>query len=384
VSRPSVIWFGNPHEHSLHYVKFGFMQLARRGELRFREIDNARAPADLLPEPIRRHAHRRTVAVSLADGAHRRIVVLDGEDSLFQTSPLIASCDAYFTSTYHRRFFAGEPFACALPWQTEPEIAWYRQEYARLQTCFAPHLTKARPLAPLGPALEWTRPPGYVRGKLDALRHRLSLLRAPAVDWGLQHARFERRWAHLLALRRMPLRHDIVLKDSLWGWPRHRIALHRQLAALAPSADIRAELHYHAPTHHAGPADPSLRPEDYPLVTGGGVSGDYEALLASSRLAVFATGFHWGCRNIVTLAWFLGLKVLSDPFLHETWFDFRELGTEYTQGTGDWREIDALLARYSRADAIADRPRIQAAFDGLMSPEICARRVLADTFAPRP
>lgn len=380
-SKPHITWFANPHEHSLHYVKFGLMRLARRGDITLREIDNARAPADLLPEPVRAHLHRRTVAVRVTHGPLDRLLVLDGEDSIFQTSPLIAHCDLYLSCTYRGRFFRNEPFDLPLPWQTEPETAWYRAEYARLQNLLAPHLPKARPLAPIGPAMEWTRPLPFLRRKLHALRHRAARLRAPLIDWAPQHHRFTLRWARLMELRRSPVRHDIVLKDSLWGWPRHRVALHRRLASLSPRADIRASLHYLPPTHHAGPPDPRIRAQDFPLACGDGASGDYEALLAASRLAVFATGFHWGCRNIVTLAWLLGLKVLSDPFAHESWFDFRELETEFTRGAGDWSEVDELLARFSRADATAARPRIQSAFDRLMGPEVCARKVVKTALA---
>jgi hypothetical protein len=379
MSRPVVTWFANPHEHSLHYVKFGLMRLAQRGEIRL--VERPGRGAQDLPAAVRDHAHRRTVAVRVRSGALDRLLVLDGEDSVFQTSPLIEHCDLYLSCSYNGAFFRGEPFRLALPWQTDAETAWYREEYARLQNRFRPHLHKARPLAPIGPDLEWTRPQPLWRRKLDALRHRLALLRGPRLDWHAQHRRFSRRWAHLHALREEPIRHDVVLKDSLWGWPRHRVALHRRLAGLSARADIRAELRHLPPTHHAGPADPSLRPEDFPLVCGGGVGGDYETMLARSRLAVFATGFHWGCRNIVTLAWFLGLKVLSDPFAHETWFDFTELETEFTAGSGDWSEVDALLARFSRADALAARPRIRAAFDRLMGPEACARKALESALA---
>lgn len=37
------------------------------------------------------------------------------------------------------------------------------------------------------------------------------------------------------------------------------------------------------------------------------IEANYEQLLASSRLGVFATGFHYGWRTIVTFAWAVGL-----------------------------------------------------------------------------
>ncbi len=376
MSCPQVTWFANPHEHSLHYVKFGFMRLARLGEIRFRELPNHVAEGGLLPAPIRDHVHRRTVALRVSSGHLNRLLVLDGEDSIFQTSRLIQWCDLYLSCTYRRAFFDGAPFNLGYAWQDEDELAWYRRTYSELQQRYHPHLAKARPLAPIGPNMEWTTPVGGWRRRWIGLRHRLSRLRTPWIDWRIQHERFERRWTQLMTLRNTPPAHDVVLKDTLWGWPRHRMALHQQLAQLAGDYDIRSELHYSPASEHEG--NPARHPTktDLPRIAGGGVSGSYEQMLAASRLGVFATGFHWGCRNIVTLAWLLGLKVLSDPFIFESWFDFRDLETEFTGGAGDWREIAPLLKRVTQGDTILARPRIQSAFDRLMGPEVCARKVI--------
>lgn len=378
---PLVTWFGNDHDHSLHYFKFGLMRLAASGEIRFQEIQNSGASADLLPEFVRAHKHRRTAAVRISDGSLSRLVILDGEDSIFQTSPLIEHCDLYLSCTYRSRFFNDERFDLQEPWQSDSDVAWYREEYKRLQERFRTHFHKACPLAPIGPAMEWTPRLPFVKRKVHGLRHRLSALRAPKTDWGPQYERFSLRWEQLMEMRKIPVRHDVVLKDSLWGWPMHRVTLHRRLASLSGRYDIRADLNYLPATEHGGINAPHPDPADFPMKCGGGVTGNYEEILAASRIGVFSTGFHWGCRNIVTLAWLLGLKVLSDPFVHESWFDFKELETEFTTHSGDWSEIDALLGRFSRSDAVEAKPRIQASYDRLMGPLVCARKIIEKSLA---
>jgi hypothetical protein len=134
------------------------------------------------------------------------------------------------------------------------------------------------------------------------------------VDWSPQFQRFTARWAQIQALRTLEPQLDVALLDSLWGWPRHRIALHHQLAALAEQGyAIRSRLDYRKPEPYELGDAPTPHPDHFPMQVGATIHGNYEQLLAASRLGVFATGFHYGWRNIVTLAWSLGLQTLQDP-----------------------------------------------------------------------
>ena len=371
--RLNVIWFGNDHDHFVHYFKYGLMKLARDGEIHFREIPNDQA-GDLLPPQIRDHRHRRTAAVRIDDGTQSRILILDGEDSIFQLSPLIQWCDLYFSCTYRRKFFEWEPFDLELPWQTEGEISHYRNLYYKLQNDYRDHLHKARPLMPMGPAMEWTKQPDFIRRKAWGARHKFSKLFAPWIDWGIQCARFEKRWEHLHQLRELEPVHDVVLKDSLWGWPRHRLALHRKLADLSDRYDIRSELHYRSAQPYELGGHLAPNPDDFPMISGGGVQGDYEEAIARSRLGVFATGFHYGCRNIVTLAWFLGLPTLSDPFSFESIYDFSEVGVEIHR-SGSWEEIPEALET-ARCENKQIRIKRQQRFDEIADPIRGARWIL--------
>lgn len=373
---PTITWFSNPHEHSLHYVKYGFMRLADKGEIQLSEIPNRLADrAQDLPQEIRNHTHRRTVAVRISHPEKSQLVVLDGEDSIFQTSPLIQWCDLYFSCSYRKHFFENEDFDLGYTWQNENEILFYKKAYKSLQDKYAEHLHKGRPLYPIGPSMEWKEKLNFWERRLRNLRHRYSNRNAPFINWRLQYERFRKRWDRLLSLRSSPIKYDIVLKDSLWGWPQHRHNLHKKLQSLAGKYEIRSELNYSPKWGKSHPDEVHPEEGEFPIIVGGGIQDNYEKMLSESRIGVFATGFHWGCRNIVTLAWLLGLKVLSDPFIFQSWFDFEELGVEFTQ-SGDWSEIEEVLARFDAEAAQVERNRIQNSFDRLMGPEVAARRVI--------
>jgi len=163
----------------------------------------------------------------------------------------------------------------------------------------------------------------------------------------------------------------VALLDSLWGWPRHRISLHRQLAALVEQGyAIRSRLDYRKPEPYELGDAPAPQPDLFPMQVGATIHGNYEQLLAASRLGVFATGFHYGWRNIVTLAWALGLQTLQDPFTYRFLFDpapfLQPLGPEGWNGISSQldqarRESpDERLARWSHFDHVASPEHVTA------------------------
>lgn len=106
---------------------------------------------------------------------------------------------------------------------------------------------------------------------------------------------------------------------------------------------------------------------------------DYEKMLASSRLGVFATGFHFGWRNIVTLAMMVGLPIYCDHFLITHRQNY-EGYTLFKNEPGDWRIIEELLLTYRDADRLLETKRSnQRFFDRHLSPEVVAGNLIADT-----
>jgi hypothetical protein len=372
--RPLVVWFTNQHDQSLHYLKFGLMQMARQGEIRLQERPTATAEGWLTADLRQRH-YRRIVLVGLEWRGERRLVAVDGEDSPFQLSDLIERVDRYYTCTYCPHLFHDRRFLFALPWQSEAEIEPYRQRFEELVSRYGHHFAKVRPWAPIGPDLEWPRPrTSWPSRKLANLRHKIQLSWRGTVDWGPQFERFSARWASIQNLRNLTPSIDVVLQDSLWGWPRHRIALHHQLAALADQGyAIRSRLGYRQPEPYELGDTPPPDPATFPMQLGKPIAKNYESLLAASRLGVFATGFHYGWRNIVTLAWALGLKTLQDPFTYTFLFDAGPF--HQPMGPDGWDGLRQVLDQ-ARLEAPAERQIRWKRFDQVAAPKRVAAQVV--------
>ncbi|MCP9849776.1 hypothetical protein [Cyanobium sp. Morenito 9A2] len=375
--RPLLVWFANSHEHSLHYLKFGLMQMARQGEICLEERNTATAH-DWLPQDLRQRSYRRIVLLGVQWGGQRRLVAVDGEDSPFQLSDLIERVDRYYTCTYCPFLFQEQQFRIALPWQSDAEIRPYRQRFGSLVNRYGDQFHKVRPWAPIGPDLECSQPQrSWSERKLGNLRHKLQLRWCGTLDWQPQLERFSARWEHIKALRTEAPTVDVVLLDSLWGWPRHRIALHSQLANLAAQGyGIRSQLNHREPEADELGDAPAPDPADFPMQVGEPIGENYEQLLAQSRLGAFATGFHYGWRSIVTLAWALGLKTLQDPFTYTFLYDPAPF--QQRLGPEGWQGLSAALDG-ARMEDCTERKRRWEHFDHVAAPERLAAIIVETT-----
>lgn len=377
MTKIKVTWFSNRHEHSVQWCKLGFMRLAHAGEITLVQIPNELA-GSLLPAPLVAPIHRRKAVLTIQDGCRIKTVILDGEDSIFQTTNLIQYCDHYFVCAYRGSFYRGEPFDLGYCWQTEAELAHYRLLWDERQATLRGHLHKACSFMPIGPDLKnknTSVAASWMRQKFRNLRHRGLKTITKRRQWRSEWEEFEKRYSALVGLRSEQSKYDITLKDSLWGWPRHRIALHQKLRGLAGEWNIHSQLNYRDcfEYEYAGFERPMA--SDFPCVVGNPNQDDYEKMLAASRLAVFATGFHWGCRNIQTLAWFLGMHVYSDPLSFEVPGGVDKLQVSWNTD-GSWHDMRSILqAVHSDGESSARKARA-AAFDENCAPEVVAKRVL--------
>ncbi len=371
--QPEVTWFSNNHEHSLHWIKLGLMRLNAGGNIKLRDIPCHLAHGEL-PGHWVSHHFRRLVAIKVKWDNSSYLVLLDGEDSIFQTSPLILDCDFYFSCAFHRPFFSGAPFSLALPWQSAAELSFYSDYYHRLQNNYRKHLHKAYPLGPIGPELESVQSINWGFQKIRNIRYRLRRLYSPAIDLSYQYKRFEQRMNMLVQLRKVKPIYDVVLRDSLWGWPRHRIALHERLATLSNRYDIRTKLTWRKAEAYELGDEPAPDPYNFPQIAGLAIPSDYEAGLAKSRLGVFATGFHYGCRSITTLAWYLGLRTYVDPLSFDTGADLTGLDIAFNH-EGNWPHLDYFLA-IAAIEPSQKKEQRQRVFDQELAPEILAKRML--------
>ncbi len=214
--------------------------------------------------------------------------------------------------------------------------------------------------------------------RLRNLRRKIVKVTTGTLDWTAEHVDFEERYRELLSYRDLPQRYDIVLMDSLWGWPRHRVALHTELARLSSRYTTHSRLNWSEPYACDAGDQSGLRFEDFPMTVG--AIDNYERMLAQSRLGVFATGFHYGWRNIMTLALMVGLPVLTDRLVVEPWFDMNEFERNETEafGLGD---VETTLVRYSSQLLAEVKRRNRRVFDQYLTPEAMARYIISTATA---
>ncbi|RYY68267.1 MAG: hypothetical protein EOO13_12765 [Chitinophagaceae bacterium] len=101
----------------------------------------------------------------------------------------------------------------------------------------------------------------------------------------------------------------------------------------------------------------------------------YELMLAKSRMAVFACGFHWGWRSIMMLALSTGIPVLTDRLLTEAYFDMNEFYL-HQQEDHSWGSIEGELKKIDHSSWASIKLRNQSVYDMYMAPEAVARYFL--------
>jgi hypothetical protein len=363
-----VRWFRNGHEHRNYWLRFGLMRKHRAGQIHYSEYPLASCVDAGFDPAVAAHEHRHTSVVLVEDGSSVRRCIVDSEDSFFYMSPLLLKhADLYFCAGYNRAFFEERTFTPPYAWQQPNEVAFYIQRARDLIRGSGALFARVRPFVPIGPDLHMNRSMTFVTRKLRNAHHKVVTRLRRSHSWRFEHSDFEARYRHLLSLRDAPCRSDIVLLDTLWGWPRHRYALHMRLRELAEAGrEIHARLRWSEPMALDGGDRFPKTSEDFPLETGR--VDNYEMMLASSRLAVFATGFHWGWRNIMTLALMWGLPIHADRLLLEPWFAMSQFEMSWNDQL-DWPLVPGELAALSDDRIRRIKAHNQAAFDRLLAPE---------------
>jgi hypothetical protein len=342
------------------------MRLHRLGAIKYVEYDISQATRFGFSESVACHQHRHTSAILVEKAEHRVRCLVDSEDSFFWISPLISEADRYFCAGYNSEFFEHKRFLSPYHWQTEEEVQFYRKRTAELVGHFGIHFCNVRKFVPIGPTMRTNDPVSGVFQRWHNLKHKINSARSDKLLWHHRYLDYEVRYARLLALRKCTINYDIVLLDTLWGWPRHRANLHQQLSRLSHHYHIHSQLNWNEPVPFDGSIYKPLDPVNFPMETS--PITNYERMLASSRLAVFATGFHWGWRAIMCFALLLGLPIFMDKLMMEAWFGFNDFVIFYNNN-GDWREIEKHLQSIDETEWLRIKAVNQRVYDGVMAPD---------------
>lgn len=370
-----VTWFRHADEHRNDLLRFGLMRLHTFGRISYVE-ENLAKLYDAKPTLRQDSPPHHLSLIQVSCGGSDKLCAVDSEDSFYWMSPLVEQVDLYFCSGYSSSFFRGLEFPKPYNWQSQTDIEFYRRRAIELISRYSQSFPRVRPFIPIGPNLGWVEETSFFTRKLRNLRHRLETSFSDSFNWRTDFKAYEKRYTHLLRLRESALEYDVVLNDSLWGWPGHRIRLHRQLQSLSNHHRIHAKLSWAPPVTFDGSNRLNLREEDFPLEVN--KIADYEHMLSASRLGVFATGFHWGWRNIMTLAMFFGLPILTDRPILEPWFDLCEFDLIFNE-TDDWSQIGTVLSSIGSTEWTERRHRNQAIYDEYLSPEAVAAYFLTAT-----
>lgn len=349
------------------------MRLHQKGEIRYIERPISECVQAGFTHTTAAHEHRHTSVFTIKNATKRKRIILDSEDSFVWMSPLIEDCDIYFCAGYSSDFFLERQFIKPYAWQTDGELSFYRERLKQLVAKHGQAFDKVRPFVFIAPNLARKDSVPSLTQRYRNVRHKLFSKFTDKRDWVGECEDFEIRYASILDMRSLPRKHDVVLLDSLWGWPRHRVALHQQLVELSARWDIHSRLNWAEPVACDESDKSGFTLDMFPISVGSVV--DYEAMLASSRLGVFATGFHWGWRNIMAFALMVGLPVMADRLLVEPWFDMTEFEVIVSDDFG-MPGVEKQLKRYDDDQLVKLKPHNQAVYDRLMSPEAVARYVL--------
>jgi hypothetical protein len=370
-----VIWFKNNHEQRNDLLRYGFMRLHHRGDIEYSEYPQKVCTMFGFSEAAAGHEHRHTSLILFRDGARRVRCLVDSEDSFFCMCPLIADVDCYLCAGYNSEFFEKKRLFTPYSWQTEPEIRYYRERANELIGTWGSYFGRVRKFIPIAPNM-WSKiPVPPLQQKYRNIRYRLHSKFSQTLYWQNAFLEYEFRYVELLELRNRPLLYDVVLLDTLWGWPRHRLNLHRKLQSISSRYRIHSRLNWNDPVPQDGSNLKPLDPREFPIQTN--PIDDYETMLASSRLAVLAAGCHWGWRSIMSLALILGLPVYMDRAVLEPWFSLNEFEILWNSDGGDWRDLEKHLAAMSETEWKRAKKHNQTHYDAVMKPESVAEYAIS-------
>ena len=356
-----IIWFKNSHEQSLNWLKFGLMQLHKKKEITFIEKDNDQLKSENVSDVIKNHKHRRTVILKVIKNEVTKFVFVDAEDSFFHLRSIIADVDFYFISSYNSDFFIHKKTDYLLSWHKIEDVKEYKEIATDLIGKYGNEFYKVKKLFPIGPGLDLQLPKsGWLQSKLKNLQFKFYKNFFGSNNWEEAYKLFQKRYAILLSYRNEPLVYDVVALDTLWGWPEHRMELHNQLKQHSTQFNILSELRFNDNKHTT-----HIDSKDFPIVSHP-ISGNYEQKLASSRLGVFATGYHFGWRNIVMVALMVGIPIYSDEIILEPYFDWNLFKIFYNKG--NFEDLPNLLHSISETEWQKIKQYNQGVFDRYMHP----------------
>ncbi|MCX3263639.1 hypothetical protein [Pedobacter agri] len=373
-----VHWFRDTPEERNDWLRFGLMELSKKKEINYAEWDLKKMTNYGFSNKILSYGSLRHLSFLVVEDGERKIkCIIDNEDSFAFLSELIVHADVYFCAGYNSNVFQQKSLPKFYIWQNQEDVAWYTDLLSKKIPDFENQFYKVKRFIPIGPNLWKHLPISKTRQLCLNIEHRLRKSLGLSNQYRIVHEVFRSRYKDLLKLRNQQLSFDITLSDTSWGWPNHRIKLHQQLKKLSQKGfKINSELKLTEPSVCDNSISLNLNPENFSMKIG--EIKNYEQMLASSKIGVFTCGFHWGWRNIFTLALFIGIPVITDRLLTEPYFDINNFKIWETEDE-DWRLLQNCLQEITIIDWNNIKSENQKAFDKYLAPEVVARYVVNES-----
>ena len=355
-------------------LRFGLMRLHLAKEIIYIEQDISQAFLAGFSKKISSDKHNHLSFLSLENKSRSTKIIVDNEDSFIHCSPYLKEADYYFTAAYSSDFYKNKTFPKVYNWQKEDDINWYQTESSSIIKRLSEHFYKVKPFIPIAPNLTSSEKKNrFNQGMINAANKMTKFFKNRNY-WRPALNDFEKRYNTIRSLRNNGLKYDVILSDTLWGWPKHRIKLHRKLAKLSVTYSINAILNWHPPYIHDGSMNAKIDNRDFPMHSGEVIT-NYEKMLSESKLGTFATGFHWGWRNIMTFSLCIGIPVVMDKPIFEPYFDFNKFKVFYNED-GEWNDIRPLLDKITPEYWEQIKTHNQLIYDQYLAPEAVARYLI--------
>jgi len=355
-------------------LRFGLMRLHMAKEIIYIEQDISHAVSAGFSKNISTDKHHYLSFLLLQNKSGSARIIVDNEDSFIHCSPFLKEADYYFTAAYNSDFYKNKIFPGVYGWQKGNDISWYQSESSSIIEKLGDHFYKVKPFVPIAPSLTSGEKKNRINQRMINITNKITVFFQNRNYWHPALKDFEKRYNTICSFRNKELKYDVVLNDTLWGWPMHRIKLHRKLARLSGTYHINAILNWHPPYIYDGSVNLKTDSRNFPMCSGEIIT-NYEKMLSESKLGIFATGFHWGWRNVVTFALCVGIPVYMDKPIFEPYFDFDKFRIFYNED-GEWDDIQSTLTKITPELWEKIKAHNQFIYDQYLAPEAVARYLI--------
>ena len=388
-NRLHIEWLDKNDRVSL-YAKYALMELAQTGEIDFVRIKPSSWDHNILSEEsIRKLSPAQSFIVARQDNRQYK-VILDCSESFFYISPTITDVDLYFFSSYNCDLFEKHHFFPPYAWQTNRQVSDYEEKFRQIDQKYGNHFFKIVPFIPYPmsmaiPARNFNRPKQVFIVFLLLARYIKKWLPKTSIGkFDPEFLLYRFRYELIKGYRANPLKYDVVLRDSLFAWPWHRVLLHRALKKISgknmitsistpdidnPDAWWRKEI----PDNELNKVIQLL--EDAPHFP-----EDFEKMITSSRLSIFSTGKHWGWRGITFLSLLCGGPLLMDSPIFKPYFPLSEFKLFYNHD--EWTQVNSVLDDIDKDEWSTIRQHNQQKFDKYLAP-LAVARYICETISTR-